>query len=444
MLQSRAGGSAVISDGRLLAALLSCACASTTACSSKSELATDPSCTTATHCKFLPAGTSEDDIQSAIATAHGGDTLKFGAGTFAFKNEITLAADDLTLLGAGIDQTILDFAHQAAGSEAVFAQQVKNLRLEGFTIRDPKGNGIKVLGATGLTIRSIKTLWTSDDSSSHGAYGLYPVQSSNVLVEKCVATGASDTGVYVGQSQHVIVRDNEAYQNVAGIEIENSFFVDVYRNDSHDNAGGILVFDLPNLQQLGGHGIRVHDNKIHDNNTPNFAPKGNIVGLVPAGTGFFVMANSNVEVFANAFVNNQTAQSSVISYFITQDPITDAKYYAYPSTVYLHDNTYAGGGTRPDLRNQLGLLLVTGQSKFPNGVVPDVIYDGITDPAKTTPPENPMQICIKQPGVAIANLHLDKVDAKNPDLSKTVVVDSAPYDCALPSVDPVVLPGVAP
>ena len=193
MLQSRAGGSAVNSGVRLrrlhLAALLSCACAcaSTTACSSKSELATDPSCTTATHCKFLPAGTSEDDIQSAIATAHGGDTLKFGAGTFAFKNEITLAADDLTLLGAGIDQTILDFAHQAAGSEAVFAQQVKNLRLEGFTIRDPKGNGIKVLGATGLTIRSIKTLWTSDDSSSHGAYGLYPVQSSNVLVEKCVA-----------------------------------------------------------------------------------------------------------------------------------------------------------------------------------------------------------------------------------------------------------------
>jgi parallel beta-helix repeat protein len=415
------------------------------ACSSKSEgLATDPSCTAATHCKFLPAGSSEDDIQSAVATAHGGDTLKFGAGTFAFKNEITLAADDLTVLGAGIDQTILDFQKQAAGSEAVFAQQVKNLRLEGFTLRDPKGNGIKVLAATGLTIRSIKTLWTSDDSSSHGAYGLYPVQSSNVLVEKCIATGASDTGVYVGQSQHVMVRDNEAYQNVAGIEIENSYFVDVYRNDSHDNAGGILVFDLPNLQQLGGHDVRVHDNKIHDNNTPNFAPKGNIVGLVPAGTGFFVMANSNVEVFSNTFVNNQTAQSSVISYFITQDPFTDTKYYAYPSAVYLHDNTYASGGTRPDLRNQLGLLLVTGQSKFPNGVTPEVIYDGILDPAKTTPPENPMRICIKQPGAVVANLHLDKVDAKNPDLSKTVVVDSAPYDCTLPPVDAVVLPGVAP
>jgi parallel beta-helix repeat protein len=431
--------------------------------SSSPSPATDPACTAAAHCTFIAAGTSEDAVQTIVAKAKAGDTIEFGAGTFAFTNEITLAADQLSMKGAGIDQTILDFKAQASGSEGIFAQSVKDLHLEGFTVRDTKGNAIKVLGATGLTVRSIKTLWTADDSSSHGAYGVYPVQSTNVLVEKCVATGASDTGVYVGQSQNVVIRNNEAHDNVAGIEIENTFAADVYGNDSHDNTAGILVFDLPDLQQLGGRDIRVHDNHIHDNNTSNFAPAGNIVGMVPAGTGFFVMANSNVEVFGNTFENNQTAQLSVISYYVTQIDIKDPKYYPYPRKVYFHDNTLSGGGTKPDLKNRLGLLLLTGKSKFPNGNVPDVLYDGIVDSnvaggsndggveggggdagagegGATNP--NAMQICVHQPGAVFGNLHMDKLDTNNPDLSKTIDFDVSPFDCMLPPVAAVSFPGL--
>jgi len=72
----------------------------------------------------------------------------------------------------------------------------------------------------------------------------------------------------------------------------------------HDNTGGILVFDLPGLQQEGGHGIRVYANKMQNNNVENFAASGDIVGLVPAGTGFFVMANHDVEVFGNTITGN--------------------------------------------------------------------------------------------------------------------------------------------
>jgi parallel beta-helix repeat protein len=396
-------------------------------------------------------------VQGVVAKAKPGDTIEFGAGTFTFKNEIALAANDLTLLGAGIDQTIFDFAGQASGSEGIFAQSVSDLRLEGFTVRDTKGNAIKVLGTTGLTVRSVKTLWTSADATSHGADGLYPVQSSRVLIEKCVATGASDTGIYVGQSQDVVIRNNEAHDNVAGIEIENTYSADVYGNDSHDNTGGILVFDLPDLQQLGGHDVRVHENHVHENNLGNFAPVGNIVGQVPAGTGFFVMANSNVEVFGNQFENNQTAQCSVISYFVAQIDIKDPKYYPYPSKVFIHDNTFAGGGTKPDVDNKLGLLFLTGLSKFPGGVVPEVVYDGILDPAVaggggdggveggveggTTSP-NPMQICVHQPGANFGNLHMDKLDNAHPDLGNTVDFDATPFDCTLPPVAAVSFPGL--
>ncbi|MGI9289516.1 MAG: hypothetical protein ACR2P1_29380 [Pseudomonadales bacterium] len=81
------------------------------------------------------------------------------------------------------------------------------------------------------------------------------------------------------------------FYRVEGIEIENSTLADVYENRTTENTGGILVFDLPNLEVSGGERTRVYNNEVFDNNTANFAPEGNIVGQVPAGTGIVVMAN---------------------------------------------------------------------------------------------------------------------------------------------------------
>jgi len=387
------------------------------------------------------AGATEDAIQNAFATAKPGWTFTFAAGTFSFSNEITIGADHVSVVGAGIDQTVFDFSKQVSGSEGVFAQNVKDLRLEGFTVKDTKGNGVKVLGSDGVTFRKVKATWTGAEPSKHGGYGLYPVQSQNVLIDGCVASGASDSGLYIGQSKNVIVKGSEAFGNVAGIEIENTFLADVFGNDSHDNTGGILVFDLPELQQLGGHGVRVHDNKIHDNNTKNFAPAGNIVGNVPAGTGSFVMANHDVEFANNTFTNNGTAQLSVVSYIVVQIPIKDPNYYPFPAKISIHDNTFTGGGASPDVGSDLGLLLYSGTTAFTDHKIPDIVYDGIVDPNVTGPAGNPMQICIHQTGSHFSNLHFDQLDAAGSNLSQVLTMDPAGFDCVLPPVSPVTLPG---
>src|SRR6185369_12957100 len=85
--------------------------------------------------------------------------------------------------------------------------------------------------------------------------------------------GASDAGIYVGQSTQIVLRDNRAEMNVAGIEIENSTYADVYNNTATNNTGGILVFNLPGLPVKDGRKTRVYSNHIHDNNTDNFAPR---------------------------------------------------------------------------------------------------------------------------------------------------------------------------
>ena len=48
-----------------------------------------------------------------------------------------------------------------------------------------------------------------------------------MLIDSCIAIGASDAGIYVGQSERIKVINSEAKFNVAGIEIENSYFAEV-------------------------------------------------------------------------------------------------------------------------------------------------------------------------------------------------------------------------
>jgi len=425
-----------------------------TGCSSSSPSApataspigsSSPLCKGAGRCVSIAANAPETAIAGAFAGVKDGDTLAFAPGTYEFDNQLALgAANGVTILGAGQGKTILDFHGQKQGDDALYAQSVRDLTFQDFTVQDSPGNASKALGVTGLTFRSVEVKWTSKDSKSHGAYGLYPVQSENVLIEQCAISGASDSGIYVGQSQQIVVRNNEAFANVAGIEIENSFFADVYGNDSHDNTAGILVFDLPGLTQEGGHDIRVHQNVIKSNDTENFAAAGDIVSLVPGGTGFFVMANHDVEVFDNMIIGNKDSGAGIISYALAQMAFTDASYYEWPSKIYLHDNTFMTNGTMPDLAADIGLVLATGTSVYPGGNVPDVLWDGIADPALPAGP-NPMQICIHEPTASgVCNMHFDQLDTNAPDESKLVVCDPAPFDCTLPPLAPVTFPGLTP
>jgi parallel beta-helix repeat protein len=386
----------------------------------------------------------EKDIASALSTATSGACFTFAAGTYTFDNQLALGnADGVTLSGAGMGQTIFDFSGQVGGEDAIFAQSVKNLTLKGFTVKDPPGNGIKTLGVTGLTYDTLEVTWTSLTPSAHGPYGLYPVQCKDVVIQNSKVSGASDSGIYVGQSQEIVVRNNEVFKNVAGIEIENSYSADVYENHTHDNTAGILVFSLPQLQQEGGHGVRVYTNDVENNNTHNFASKGDIVSILPAGTGFFVMACDHVEIFGNTFKGNQTGAAAVLSYADTMLPANDPKYYAYSSNIFFHDDTFSGNGTSPDVTSQFGLLLATGLGAFPGMHAPDIFWDGVPDPALPTGP-NPMHLCVHEPQASgVCNLDLVQLNADGSNLAQIVNCNPS-FDCTLPSLPAVSFPGLTP
>ena len=319
----------------------------------------------------------EKDFQLKLILAEPGDTIKLESGLFPILGTLSMEGkEDIVIRGAGMNGTILSFAGQVEGAQGLSITNCTNITLEDFTVQDAKGDAIKCQYVNGITFRRVKAQWLGGPKPTNGAYGLYPVQCENVLIEHCVAIAASDAGLYVGQSKDIIVRFSEAFDNVAGIEIENSIRADVYGNNVHGNTGGILVFDLPDLAVKEGKQVRIFDNIIKDNNIDNFAPEGNIVGKVPSGTGIMVMATEQVEVFDNTIINNKTAGTAVVSYYITEEETKDSQYNPYTSAIYIHHNIYRRAPQIPTLDHDIGLLLFVHFFRD----VPDIIYDGMPDP----------------------------------------------------------------
>ena len=317
-----------------------------------------------------PGLNAHERLQEAMILMQEGDILTIKSGYYSFEDGLSLDVDKVTVRGEGMDSTILDFKNQKSGAQGLLVTS-NEVILENFSIMDAKGDALKVIGSKGISMLNLKTEWTGGPKSTNGAYGFYPVESEDVLIDGCVAIGASDAGIYVGQSKNIIVRNSIAQYNVAGIEIENSYYADVYDNLASHNTAGILVFDLPDLPQQGGHHIRVFDNESINNDTDNFAPEGNIVGEVPRGTGIIIMANSDVEVFNNLMSGNGTVNLSIVSY---GDETDDQNYYPHPKRIQVHNNTYGPSGFNPDLETG---DLAKALYEISEGNMPDVFWDGI-------------------------------------------------------------------
>jgi parallel beta-helix repeat protein len=376
-------------------------------------------------------------IQTDLILVEDGDTVHIPEGVFSIDATLSMEGKKRVVIrGAGMDRTILNFAAQSTGAEGLRVSAAEDIMIEDLTVRDAKGDAVKTMNVNGITFRRVRTDWSGKPKSSNGAYGLYPVSCSNVMIEDCVARGASDAGIYVGQSKHIIVRGCKAFENVAGIEIENSTHADVYNNEAYHNTGGILVFDLPDLPVKRGGYTRVFDNLVRDNNLANFAPKGNIVGKVPQGTGIILLAANHVEIFRNRIHNNRTVGTSINSYYITENKIRDKSYDSYPTAISVHDNEYMRKRRPATMRGRIGKLYRF-KLKFGRNV-PDIVFDGILDDKRKPvggnyPGED--RICInanKQAGFA-------NIDAAND--FKNISRDLASYICVQPSLSPVTLPG---
>lgn len=366
----------------------------------------------------------QNQLIERLIDARPGDVIEIPEGVFAFDRSLSLTVDGVTLRGQGPDRTILTFQDQVQGAEGLLVT-ASDFTIENLAIEDTVGDGLKINEGENIIIRGVRVEWTAGPRTENGAYGIYPVQTRNVLIEDSIAIGASDAGIYVGQSRNVVIRRNRAERNVAGIEVENTIGADVYDNVATENTGGILVFNMPNLPQPGSQ-TRVYNNHVFANNTGNFGHAGTPVASIPAGSGIVVNSNDLVEIFDNDISDNRTANiiiSSLHSTGYSSYSVQD-DFDPYPEGIYIHGNRFTGGGDNPDGLELQGLkLLVAG----PLGRMPDVLWDGYRDDAKLVDGVMPddLRICLD-------NGESELVNADGPNDYAAPAVTTDQHRCTLP------------
>jgi parallel beta-helix repeat protein len=389
-------------------------------------------------------------LQERLISAKPGDIIDLPAGKFHFTRTLSLTVNRITLRGKGLDKTILSFAGQSSGAQGVLVK-ANDFAIEDLAIEDTAGDALTIQGGDHITVRRVRTEWTRGPNEANGPYGIYPVECKNLLVEDSVAKGAADAGIYVGQSENVVLRRNRSEYNVDGYEIENTENVDAYENVATHNSGGIGVFNLPNLPRQGGRHVRVFNNQMIDNNTPNFAPKSlGPIYYLPTGTGMYIMAIRDVEVFNNKIQNNNTVNLYIINYKTGVDetslretaasPITqqifapeDKRFDTFVQSVYIHDNDISGGGRSPDQRIPGVKMLADALG----GQLPDVLYDGVVDSKWGRKGSNQGQLCLQNNGSATF-LNFDLAGRM-----KHPIHNLQPYGCSLPALAVVSIPQVS-
>jgi parallel beta-helix repeat protein len=370
-------------------------------------------------------------LQELLINAKPGSTVELPEGTFLLSRSLTMeGVDNVVIRGKGMGKTILNFAGQTDGAEGIKIVG-DNITIEDLTIQNAKGDGLKMIDSEGVVIRRIRVQWTQGPNAKNGAYGLYPVNCNNILIEDCEATDASDAGLYLGQSKNGIIRNNKSYNNVQGISVENCTNIQIYGNKFYGNTAGMAIINLPNLPTKNGDNIYAYNNEIYDNNRENFGAEGAIVSIIPAGTGMFVLAGRNVHVYKNQVRNHKTASSAVLSFLVTGRPMEDPAYDPFCTAVSLYENSFEPSIAQlPDTTRPLGRVI----AKLFGTNSPAVMHDGIWNPELLKGGQVPADkaICIRNNEV-VGEAAVPFANINAPAEFKKVLKDTKPYDCELPN-----------
>lgn len=329
--------------------------------------------------RICPGPDAQKQALIAFFDAHEGDVIEFCEGQFDFTNGLVMMGKKgITIRGAGMNKTYLRFAN-STDQDGFNLNRMTGITVEDLTIYDAPGNGLRIFRSDYVTVRRVKVGWSVSDPpergnpygnyeapveeaaneqstavfknppdswSRNGAYAFYPVICHKVLIEDSISVGSSDAGVYVGQSSDILVRRTEAYHNVAGFEFENTYRAEFVDNVAHDNTGGFLIFDLPGRVQYGEKNL-VHDNRSYNNNLMNFAPRGAIVGYVPAGVGALVLASDQLEFYENDVRDNNTVGLVIVNYGLVDQKLSQRRYDYFPEGMHIYGNTFTDNGAAP-------------------------------------------------------------------------------------------------
>ena len=324
-------------------------------------------------------------IQAAVDAASPGDTILVEPGTYnepgvacpanpAETCAVAITKDGITLIGLtrGQQRVVLanpggqDVGIQVAktGDPACLndpTQRIQGSLIQGFTVSGFGVDGVEVICADNWQVTGVRAV-------GDGQYGIFPLRSEQGRVDLSFASGANDTGIYVGQSHDVRIDHNIVVGNVSGFEIENSSAVRLDDNEATGNTAGILSFTLPFLAVTSNTGNRIDHNLVLANNKANTCTNpGDDVCAVPPGTGISLIGTKANQVDHNQVSGNNSFGILVANFCVAS---------------HLSPDQCAALGIDPNVdANQIVFNQVTGNGTAPSPLIAplpgaDLLWDG--------------------------------------------------------------------
>jgi parallel beta-helix repeat protein len=310
-------------------------------------------------------------IQRAVDRAHPGDRIFIGPGVYHEQGRscpsrpghecaVGIEDDSISLIGRPHDNVPVVIENSGGQDEGIAVGRTgdpscltdESSRIDGSLISHLQ---VKGFGDDGVFLFCVDGWRVTDvEAIDNNEYGIFPSHVGEGRVDNSFASGANDTGIYIGQSHDVEIDHNLATGNVSGFEIENSSNVTAHDNESHGNTAGILSFTLPGLDVTSNHDNDIGSNNVHDNNKANTCvdPEDSVC-QVPPGTGILIDAADTNTVHNNEVLNNNSFGIGVVN-FCTGKP--DAACDPPPSDIdifadgnHILSNNVTGNGTDPSV-----------------------------------------------------------------------------------------------
>lgn len=178
-----------------------------------------------------------ETITAAMDMVAPGGLVLVSAGTYA--ESVTIDVEDVTLRGTNRNEVIIDGAGERPFGVVASAAGV---RIQNLTVHSALLYGVLVTSmhdASGPVARGASGYESVDPEESpplqrfevdhvtaynNGLYGIYAFNAQHGVITNSYASGAADSGIYVGQCRQcdILVADNVATHNAVGFENANA------------------------------------------------------------------------------------------------------------------------------------------------------------------------------------------------------------------------------
>ena len=281
-------------------------------------------------------------IQAAVDAAHPGDTIVVPPGTY--RENVLVTKHDIAIeghAGAILDGTALVGRTGILVAPAGGASTVRGFRRSGLRVQNYTENGVLIEHGDHFRVSRGRYV-------HNGQYGIFARFSHDGVIEGNKVSGSDDTGIYIGQSDDILVEENSSEDCTVGIEVENSSRIKVEENRAIGNSVGILVDVLPGLEVTATTAITVKENILHRNNRPNpVTDPTDILSLLPSGMGLLNVGGDGMVAENNVATRNNSAGIAVVQ--LPPDAAAlDPRIDPFPDQNEIRHNVALRNGGNPD------------------------------------------------------------------------------------------------